>query len=118
MQLGGCGASSGVKPSEATCSQFIQLMQTKQSGAAYSLLSSQMKAIGTPQLMQTNWNSIEKHYGKIQSWSQSGFRFYSGTNGSYVNLAYSLKCSHGNTQIGFNCVEENSKWLIKGMKIR
>jgi hypothetical protein len=113
-QLSGCNASAGIKPSQATCNQFLTQMQAHQFGAAYGLLSSKCKAVTTAQQMQNYWDLVNKNRGKVQSWTQQGFQVYSGTGGSSVQLGYALKCANGSSGVNFTCVDENGKWLIQG----
>lgn len=114
LQLAGCGATAGIKPSQATCNQFLQKMQTHQFKVAYTLLSTPCKAVTTQQQMENYWELVEKNRGQVQSWTQQGVQFYSGTGGSSVQLNYALKCANGNSGVMFKCVPENNKWLIQG----
>lgn len=113
-QLSGCSASAGIKPSQATCNQFLQQMQARQFGTAYGLLSSKCKAVTTAQQIQNYWDLVEKNRGKVQSWTQQGFRANASTSGSSVQLGYALKCANGSSGVNFTCIEENNKWLIQG----
>ncbi|MBW3637497.1 MAG: DUF3887 domain-containing protein [Armatimonadetes bacterium] len=117
VQLSGCNSATGIKPSQATTSQFLQEMQGQQFSGAYSLLSSKFKSTITQQQLKDHWESVEKSKGKLQSWSQQGFQTYSGTGGSSVKLSYALQCAKGAAGITFSCVEENNKWLIQGFNI-
>ncbi len=113
-QLSGCSASSGIKPSQATCGQFLQKMQSQQFGASYALLTSKAKAATSLKQMQNYWILIEKNDGKVLNWSQNGVQLYSGTDGSSVQLNYDLKCANGAANVQFLCVEEHGSWLIQG----
>ena len=114
VQLSGCSTSQGIEPSKVTCNQFMQKMQAKQLSAAYSLLSSKLKSTSSTQKTQKYWDALESNAGKVQSWSETGFKVYSGTGGSNVILGYDLKCAKGAGTATFQCVEENGKWLIQG----
>lgn len=113
-QLSGCGATAGIKPSQATGAQFLQQLQAHQYKSAYGLLSSGCKALTTAQQMQNYWELVEKNRGKVQSWSQQGVQFYAGTGGSNVKLGYALKCARGSSSVTLTCVPEKEKWLIQG----
>jgi hypothetical protein len=113
-QLSGCSASGGIQPSQATCNQFLTQMQAHQFGAAYNSLSSKCKAVTNAQQIQNLWELVEKNKGKIQSWTQQGYRVNAGTSGSSVQLGYALKCAKSSSGATFSCVEENNKWLIQG----
>lgn len=112
--LAGCGATAGIKPSQATGAKFLQQLQAHQYKSAYGLLSPGCKAVTTVQQMQNYWELIEKNRGKVQSWSQQGVQFYTGTGGSNVKLSYALKCANGSSGVTLTCVPEKEKWLVQG----
>lgn len=117
-QLAGCNATAGIKPSQATCTQYLTSMQAHQYGNAYKLLTSSCKATATQQQMQNYWELVEKNRGPVKSWSQQGVRFFSGTGGSSVTLGYGLQCANGSSAVTFTCVQENQQWLIQSFMFK
>lgn len=112
VQLAGCGATAGMRPSQVATNQFMQQMKAGKPNVAYGLLSAPCKAATSQQQMQNYWDLVVKNRGEVQSWTQQGVQLYSGTGGSSVNLGYSLQCANGTSAARFGCVQENDKWVI------
>lgn len=115
--LSGCSASKGIKPSQATSTQFLQKMQAHQFASAYGLLSTPCQAATTQQQMRDYRELVEKNRGKVQSWTQQGVNIYAGSGGSSVTLSYGLRCAKGDSSVRFVCVEENDKWRIQAFNL-
>ena len=113
IQLLGCSALQSVNQSKTTCNNFLTQMQAKQLNSAYTLLSSKNISVAPASKVQNTWNFLETQIGKVQSWTQKDFQFYSGTDGTSVNLRYTITCSEGFAIATFVCAEENSKRLIQ-----
>ena len=118
VQISGCSAVAGVKPSQVTCNKFLKQMQGHKYKAAYGLLSTKCKSLTTTQGLQDYWELLEKNKGKVQSWTQQGGHVQSDPRSSYVQLGYTLKCAKVSTGGNFTCVSENNKWLIHGFTFK
>jgi len=116
--LARCGATAGIGPSQLTCTQFLKDLQAGHKPKAYSLLTAACRATVTPQQLSNYWDLVEKNRGKVQSWSQQGVSFYSGTGGSTVQLGYRLQCASGQSAVGITCVPESGQWRIQAFQFQ
>jgi len=115
--LSGCSNTEDMKKAEAAVEHFHRQLNDAAFDAIYDQSDDAMKAQATQEKLVKLLSAVHRKLGNFQSANSTGWKVFTGTEGTTVTLGYNTTYEHGQANETFIFHLTGGKALLEGYNI-